>query len=526
MARVFLSYDRRDADKAAVVVAALERGGHQVWWDRHIKGGRRFEAEIEQALGAADAVVVLWSANSVQSDWVKDEAASGRDRGRLVPATLDGTSPPLGFRQYHTLDLTTLRPSDLAVVLDDAIATAMGSVLPERRVGRPSTGPSRRTMLIAGSTAVVVGSAGIGAWLWKGIGDKPPAEVQALLAQAWQAWTQGTGDGNAQAIGLYRRATEIDPDFADSWGLLACAYGDRGHGMAGAERTAVWERAREAGRRALGLDPRNAYGRMGIAYARPLRGNWGLMEREFRQAENDQPGKFLVVYSLGLLLGEVGRFNEAAQLFGSLKGTAPTAMNYLFHTQALWASGKPEEAENLIAEADDIFGSHPAIWRQRLDMALHSGRETTALAQVGDAKARPDTIEPDFVDVIKGAARAAISGDPAAKRETADGLSKYARKSTGAAGLSIELACLLGQADTAFQVAEALFFSRGFVVPDQIGSNGAISGATLDDRRTRVVFLPSTAALRRHHHFDRLMHDLGLDAYWRESGIAPDFRTR
>ena len=96
MARVFLSYDRRDADKAAVVVAALERGGHQVWWDRHIKGGRRFEAEIEQALGAADAVVVLWSANSVQSDWVKDEAASGRDRGRLVPATLDGTSPPLG----------------------------------------------------------------------------------------------------------------------------------------------------------------------------------------------------------------------------------------------------------------------------------------------------------------------------------------------------------------------------------------------------------------------------------------------
>ena len=180
----------------------------------------------------------------------------------------------------------------------------------------------------------------------------------------------------------------------------------------------------------------------------------------------------------------------------------------------------------MIAEADDIFGSHPAIWRQRLDMALHSGRETTALAQVDDAKARPDTIEPDFVDVIKGAARAAISGDPAAKRETADGLGKYARKSTGAAGLSIELACLLGQADTAFQFAEALFFSRGFVVPDQIGSNGAISGATLDDRRTRVVFLPSTAALRRHHHFDRLMQDLGLDAYWRESGTAPDFRTR
>ena len=97
MARVFLSYDRRDVDKAAGVVNALERAGYQVWWDRHIQGGKRFEAEIEHALSSADAVVVLWSANAVQSDRVKDEAASGRDRGRLVPATLDGTLPRLGF---------------------------------------------------------------------------------------------------------------------------------------------------------------------------------------------------------------------------------------------------------------------------------------------------------------------------------------------------------------------------------------------------------------------------------------------
>jgi class 3 adenylate cyclase len=417
-----------------------------------------------------------------------------------------------------------LREYSNALEVDRDEPAASGEGLPESRSSRISLRTSRRSLLIAGSAALSVAATGVGAWRWLSSGDKPPAEVEALLAQAWQAWTQGTSDGNAQAIGLYRRATEISPAFADSWGLLSCAYGDRGHGMAGAERTAVWERALEAGRRALSLDPRNAYGRMGIAYARPLRGNWGLMEREFRQAENDQPGKFLVVYSLGLLLGDVGRFEEAADLFGSLKGAAPTAMQYLFHTQALWASGQPVEAERVIAEADDIFGSHPAMWRQRLNMALHSGRETTAIAQMEDTKARPEAIEPSLLEVVADAARAVLSRDPAAQRKVADGLSQYARRGTSAAGLAIELACLLGQPDAAFRFAEALFFSREFVVPDQTDSSGAISGVTLDDRRTRVLFLPSTVVMRKDPRFERTLDELGLEAYWRDSGSTPDYR--
>jgi tetratricopeptide (TPR) repeat protein len=106
MASVFLSYDRDDTDKAKPIAAALEQAGHSVWWDLHIRGGAQFAKVIEEALKAADAVVVLWSANSVESSWVRDEAAAGRDSGRLVPATIDGTGPPLGFRQFQTIDLT------------------------------------------------------------------------------------------------------------------------------------------------------------------------------------------------------------------------------------------------------------------------------------------------------------------------------------------------------------------------------------------------------------------------------------
>lgn len=105
MASIFLSYTREDAGVIPPLAAALQNAGHTVWWDRQIKGGRQYSHEIEVALDRADKVLVLWSRASVDSTWVRDEAATARDSKRLVPVSLDGTKAPLGFRQYHTIDL-------------------------------------------------------------------------------------------------------------------------------------------------------------------------------------------------------------------------------------------------------------------------------------------------------------------------------------------------------------------------------------------------------------------------------------
>ena len=103
---VFLSYSRADQERARVLAQALEDAGLQVWWDALIEGGAAFAKTIETALLASDAVIVLWTARSVASDWVLDEAAHGRDMKKLVPLSLDGTEPPLGFRQYQSITLT------------------------------------------------------------------------------------------------------------------------------------------------------------------------------------------------------------------------------------------------------------------------------------------------------------------------------------------------------------------------------------------------------------------------------------
>ena len=121
MARVFLSYAREDVETARNLAQAIGTRGHDVWWDRHLHGGSRFAAEIDRALKNAEVVVVLWSETSVDSAWVQDEAAEGRDGGRLVPVSLGSTKPPLGFRQFHTIDLGPWTDDGRSETIDELV---------------------------------------------------------------------------------------------------------------------------------------------------------------------------------------------------------------------------------------------------------------------------------------------------------------------------------------------------------------------------------------------------------------------
>lgn len=103
---LFVSYSRGDLARARPVIALLEGAGFDVWWDGRLEGGENYLQTTETALETADCVVVLWSATSTQSHWVRDEAQRGRERGCLVPLTIDGTMAPLGFRQFQLLDIT------------------------------------------------------------------------------------------------------------------------------------------------------------------------------------------------------------------------------------------------------------------------------------------------------------------------------------------------------------------------------------------------------------------------------------
>ncbi|QNM82380.1 TIR domain-containing protein [Sphingomonas sabuli] len=131
LARIFLSYAREDRASIEGLAAALFGAGHDVWWDRQIGGGTRFSEEIDAALRDCDAVVVLWSPAAAASTWVLDEAAEGRDAGKLVPITLGEFRPPLGFRQYQSIDIGHWTAgTELPAELDDALGRLTKSGAP------------------------------------------------------------------------------------------------------------------------------------------------------------------------------------------------------------------------------------------------------------------------------------------------------------------------------------------------------------------------------------------------------------
>lgn len=162
---IFLSYAHADKTRAQRIASALEKSGYIVWWDELIEGGSRFARSIDDALDKADAVVVVWSKDSIDSDWVRDEASHARDRQRLVPVSLDGSHPPLGFRQYQMIDLSHWRGRPEAPQMEAvrrAITAAMGQQpLPRRSAKTPV---SRRRALVAGGAAAVAAASGAIAW--------------------------------------------------------------------------------------------------------------------------------------------------------------------------------------------------------------------------------------------------------------------------------------------------------------------------------------------------------------------------
>jgi tetratricopeptide (TPR) repeat protein len=190
MASVFLSYDHEDEERAAPIVSAIEKAGHTVWWDRHIHGGAQYNSEIENAVAQAAAVIVLWSKRSIQSAWVRDEAAEGRDNGKLIPVVLDDTRPPMGFRQFQSIDLSgwkgrkgSANMPDLLRAIDAIANDGTSPQAPARTSAKWSSKLGRRPLfLLIASLVLAAGALAVFAWRAWSPGGPPAIAVTAADA--------------------------------------------------------------------------------------------------------------------------------------------------------------------------------------------------------------------------------------------------------------------------------------------------------------------------------------------------------
>ncbi|HEY2483181.1 MAG TPA: TIR domain-containing protein [Caulobacteraceae bacterium] len=105
MSDVFISYARSTETQARQIGEALRALGHSVWRDDELPAHQDYSKVIEERLRSAKAVVVVWSAEAVKSQWVCAEADVAREAGTLVQLNLDAATPPLPFNRIQCADL-------------------------------------------------------------------------------------------------------------------------------------------------------------------------------------------------------------------------------------------------------------------------------------------------------------------------------------------------------------------------------------------------------------------------------------
>jgi hypothetical protein len=153
---VFISYAHVDRPKAAALARALEHRGLDVWWDPDLRAGDPWARRIEEAVEAAPAVVVLWSAEAVASRWVSAEARAGLDAEKLVPVCLDDAEPPLVFREIQWRSLAGWDGEGEPPGMEELVADI------EATIARTGAGPGRRERVPGARAWPALGAAAAG----------------------------------------------------------------------------------------------------------------------------------------------------------------------------------------------------------------------------------------------------------------------------------------------------------------------------------------------------------------------------
>jgi len=91
MSHIFVSYSHKDRDYVEKLEAKLIEEGFNVWIDHRIDYGTQWPREIQDALDACQAFIVVVTENAFESEWVQNEVARAkRKRKPLLPLLLQG----------------------------------------------------------------------------------------------------------------------------------------------------------------------------------------------------------------------------------------------------------------------------------------------------------------------------------------------------------------------------------------------------------------------------------------------------
>ena len=378
---------------------------------------------------------------------------------------------------------------------------------PLEPAGRAKAPLSRRMLLGSG---IGLGAAALAGLFAIFPGRRKPARLAKAYYERGIA-TRGQGYANEyeQAVGYFRKAVEIDPNYADAWGALAWSYRVLVASEDRPDSARLAALVNSAAQRAISLDGDNADARLALLLLQPNYRRWAEVERGCRLLLEKQPRHSITQFHLAFILGETGRWRDAIPHMESVCNREPTwpmARARLF--EELSNAGRLEEADARLEEAMRVAPRNAYLWSSKIEHLLLTHRQAEAAALLADKAARP--IDDDQAVVHQERIMDAFaSGSPDERKSTVLRLLEDGAHPLYAA----KVAALFGERDTAFSLLDGVYFGRG------------PWGARRDLRPpTHPLFSAAAASLRSDARFARLLEETGLEAFWRETRTQPDFR--
>src|SRR5215472_10121620 len=134
MADIFISYSKGSRAQATRLATDLQAKGFTVWYDTSLIAGDNYRDVIISELAKARAAIVIWTSESVKSDWICSEASRARARRILIPVRADDVRShdiPPPFDTLHTELLSNRAAIDAALArlgVSPASAAGVGAM--------------------------------------------------------------------------------------------------------------------------------------------------------------------------------------------------------------------------------------------------------------------------------------------------------------------------------------------------------------------------------------------------------------
>jgi tetratricopeptide (TPR) repeat protein len=255
----------------------------------------------------------------------------------------------------------------------------------------------------------------------------------------------------SKAIGYLQKALEVDPGYALAWAELSAAYS--------IEASFGWvpiaegrERAWEAVKRALELEPELAEGHARLGMVMMARWDWRAAEAALRRALELAPESAVVLNIAGVLAMNLGRIEEALAFHRRVLEEEPlAAVPYLNLGRLHESTGRLAEAEEMWRMALELAPARPGVRASLARVLLDRGSREEALAE---AVREPDEgIRLHTVAIIQHA-----SGRTS---ESNEALKALIEGHGGTAAVDIaEVHAVRGEVDAAFQWLEKAYARR------------------------------------------------------------------